>query len=128
MLDLETADWHRWKILQEISGKFQKDWNKFLKISGNFPPEISELTTLVASDVASNMVMKWSSIFPGPPGWASARRELLDFMVEGKINRGRHTDHPAGRHSIWTNECPPPPSPYLSTSTEKIKSKPGETT
>jgi len=30
--------------------------------------------------------------FPGPPGWASARSELLDFMVQGKINRGRHTD------------------------------------
>jgi len=28
----------------------------------------------------------------------------------GKINRGRHTDHPAGHHSIWTNQCPPPPS------------------
>jgi len=27
-----------------------------------------------------------------------------------KINRGRHTDHPAGRHSIRTNQCPPPPS------------------
>jgi len=24
--------------------------------------------------------------FPGPPGWAGARRELLDFMVQGKIN------------------------------------------
>jgi len=30
--------------------------------------------------------------------------------VQGKINRGRHTDHPAGRHSIQTNQCPPPPS------------------
>jgi len=49
--------------------------------------------------------------FPGPPGWAGARRELLDFMVQGKINRGRHTDHPAGCHSIWTNQCPPPPYP-----------------
>jgi len=29
------------------------------------------------------------------------------------INRGRHTDHPAGRHFIWTNQCPPPPSPFL---------------
>jgi len=46
--------------------------------------------------------------FLGPPGWACARRELLDFMVQGKINRGRHTDHPAGRHSIRTNQCPPP--------------------
>ena len=51
--------------------------------------------------------------FPGPPGWAGARRELLDFMVQGKINRGRHTDHPAGRHSIRTNQCPPPPSPIF---------------
>ena len=34
--------------------------------------------------------------------------ELLDFMVQGKINRGRHTDHPAGCHSIRTNQCAPP--------------------
>ena len=40
-----------------------------------------------------------------------ARRELLDFMVQGKINRGRHTDHTAGRHSIRTKQCPPPSSP-----------------
>jgi len=45
--------------------------------------------------------------FPGPPRWAGARRELLDFMVQGKINRGRHTDHPAGRHSIRTKRCSP---------------------
>jgi len=51
--------------------------------------------------------------FPGPPGWAGARRELLDFVVHGKINRGRHTDHPAGRHSIRTNQCPPPPFPHF---------------
>jgi len=34
-------------------------------------------------------------------------------MVEGKINRGRHIDHPAGRHSIWTNQCPRQPSPIF---------------
>jgi len=51
--------------------------------------------------------------FPGPSGWASARREHLDFMVQGKINRGRYTDHPAGRHSIQTNQCLPPPSPHI---------------
>jgi len=44
---------------------------------------------------------RFTALFPGPSGWASARRELLDFMVQGKINRGRHSsDHPAGRHSI----------------------------
>jgi len=34
-------------------------------------------------------------------------------MVQGKINKGRHTDHPAGRHSIRTNQCLPPPSPPI---------------
>ena len=55
----------------------------------------------------------FTALFPGSPGWAGARRELLDFMVQGKINRGKHTDHPAGRHSIWTNQCPPPPSHHF---------------
>jgi len=56
---------------------------------------------------------RFTALFPGPPGWAGGRRELLDFMVQGKINRGRHTDHPAGRHSSRTNQCPPPPSPPI---------------
>jgi len=72
----------------------------------------------------SFITIKWNhtmpqpfySLFPGPPGWAGARRELLDFMVHGKINRRRHTDHPDGRHSIQTsNQCPPPPSPIFFT-------------
>jgi len=56
---------------------------------------------------------RFTALFPGPPGWASARRELLDFMAQGKINRRRHTDHQAGCHSIWTNQCPPSPSPHI---------------
>jgi len=47
-----------------------------------------------------------TALFPGPPGWAGAWRELLDFMAQGEINRGRHTDHSAGNHSIQTNQCP----------------------
>ena len=39
--------------------------------------------------------------------------KLLDFTVQGKINRGRHTDHLAGCHSIRTNQHPPPPSHFL---------------
>jgi len=54
---------------------------------------------------------RFTALFPGPPGSAGARRELLDFMVQRKINRGRHIHHPAGPHSIRTNQCPPPPSP-----------------
>ena len=56
---------------------------------------------------------RFTALFPGPPGWAGARKELLDFVVQGKINRGRHTDHPTGRHSIRANQCPPPPSPIF---------------
>jgi len=48
----------------------------------------------------------FTALFPGPPGWAGARRELLDFMVQGEINRGL-----GGRHSIQSNQCPPRPSP-----------------
>jgi len=66
----------------------------------------------------------FTALFPGPPGWAGARRELLDFMVQGKINRGRHTDHPAGRHSIRTSQCPPPPSPQQTLSKYSRKPKP----
>ena len=39
--------------------------------------------------------------------------QIYTLTTEGKINRGRHTDHPAGRHSIRTNKCPPPLSPIL---------------
>jgi len=34
-------------------------------------------------------------------------------LVQGKIYRGRHTDHPAGRHSISTNQRPPPSSSHF---------------
>ena len=47
--------------------------------------------------------IRFKALFPALPGWASARRELLDSTVQGKINRGRHTDHPAGCHSNRTN-------------------------
>ena len=53
------------------------------------------------------------ALFLGSPRWAGARRELLDFMVQGKINRGRHTDHLAGCHFIRTNQCPPPNMPIF---------------
>ena len=56
---------------------------------------------------------RFTALFPGPARWAGARREPLDFMVQGKINRCRHTDHPAGRHTIQTNQCPSPPSPIF---------------
>ena len=67
----------------------------------------------VCSSGLQDPINLFTALFPGPPAWAGARRELLDFMVQGKINRGRHTDHPAGCHSIWTNQWPPAPSPIF---------------
>jgi len=39
---------------------------------------------------------RFTALFPGLPRWAGARRELLDFIVQGRINTGRQTDRPSG--------------------------------
>jgi len=63
--------------------------------------------------------------FQDHPGEPVPEQKLLDFMVQGKINRGRHTDHPAGRHSIWTNQCAPPPavSGFQTVGEEQLKAR-----
>jgi len=46
--------------------------------------------------------------------WVSwCRKRTSGFYGAREIKRGRHTDHPAGRHSVRTNQCPPPPSPDI---------------
>jgi len=46
--------------------------------------------------------------------WCQKRTSgLYGARGQGEINRGRHTHHPAGRHSIRANQCPPPPSPIF---------------
>ena len=40
---------------------------------------------------AHHTTLPFTAPFPGPPGCAGAKTELLDFIVQGKINRGRHT-------------------------------------
>jgi len=76
---------------------------------------VKTLTTKTTPEEPPSHHTRFTALFPGPPGWASARRELLDFMVQGKINRGRHIDHSAGHLSIQTNQCSPPPSPHKNT-------------
>jgi len=47
---------------------------------------------------------RFTALFPGPPGWAGARRKLLlDFMVLGRMTRIT-TDNPGGCHSIWISQ------------------------
>jgi len=62
-----------------------------------------------ACDTNSNILNththnRFTALFPGPSGWAGARRELLDFMVQGKINRGIHT--PSGLTSAHLHHPP----------------------
>jgi len=51
--------------------------------------------------------------FRDHPGELVPEENVWTLLVQGKISRGRHTDHPAGRHSIRTKQCPPPPSPHF---------------
>jgi len=45
---------------------------------------------------------RFMALFLGPPRWAGARRELLYLMVQGKINRNRHTDDQAKKWSKFS--------------------------
>jgi len=58
---------------------------------------------------------RFTALFPGLPKSVGARRKLhLDFMVLGRITRGRHSDNPGGRHSIQTNQqCTSINPPFL---------------
>ena len=60
--------------------------------------------------LCDNTHTTFTALFPYHPGEPVPGENPIRFMVQGKINRGRHTDQPAGRHSIRTNQCPPPPS------------------
>jgi len=51
--------------------------------------------------------------FFGTTRVSRCQKKTSGLMVPVKINRGRHTDNLAGRHSIRTNQCPPPsPLPW----------------
>jgi len=53
------------------------------------------------------------SFFRDQQDMSRCQKRTSGLMVQGEINRGRHTDHPAGHHSIRTNQCPPPPHPFF---------------
>jgi len=72
--------------------------------------ETGERTNAMHTLTHTHMHNRFTALFPGPAGEPVPEE---DFKVQGEINRGRHTDHPAGRHSIRTNQCPPPPSPIF---------------
>ena len=84
------------------------EWKKLQKIGQQF-------TKLQAKAQQHHLGSQWpththnrlTALFLGLSGWAGARINLLlDFYGSRKDNRSRHTDHPAGRHSIQTNQRP----------------------
>jgi len=50
--------------------------------------------------------------FRDHPGEPVLEENFWTLWCKGRLT-GRHTDHPAWHHSIWTNQCPAPPSPYF---------------
>jgi len=53
--------------------------------------------------------------FSGTTRVSRCQKRTSGLNGASKINRGRHTDNPAGRHSIQTKQCPPPSSPIFCT-------------
>jgi len=70
-------------------------------------------TTTTTTTVSTTITTVLWLFFRNYPGEPVPEKKFVDFMVQGTIKRGRHTDHPAGHHSIRTNQCPPPPSPHF---------------
>jgi len=80
-----------------------KYWNE--KGSRKSKDNLNKYGLIVFKTTAPQVHNRFTARFPGPPRWAGARRKLLlDFMMLGRITRGRHTDNPCRRHSIWTNQ------------------------
>jgi len=103
-----TVFWMRWHSHGEVCSYHIQCYHILLLPA--YSVSLITKNAVMCTIILNTTTVLWP-FFPGPSGWAGARRELLDFMVQGKIKRGRHTDHPAGRHSVRTNQCPTPPSP-----------------
>jgi len=73
-------------------------------------PWIQAYFTLWCDRLCRSTTIISRPFFRDHPGEPVPEENLWTYMVQGKINGGRHTDHPAGRHSIQSNQCLPPPS------------------
>jgi len=82
--------------------------HKTIKVWMKQEAAVSRFTKAVRTTTTTTVLRPFS----GPTRVSRCQKRTLDFMVQEKVNRGRHTNHPARRHSIRTNHCPPPPSPH----------------
>jgi len=80
----ECTCWATWwwkYVALKRTAEDRKEWQK-LKSWKSY-------TCFLADYLNHHHHNRFTALFPGPPRWAGARRELLDFMVHGKTNRGR---------------------------------------
>ena len=61
--------------------------------------------------------------FSGTTRVSRCQKRTSGLTVQGEINRGRHTDHPAGRHSIWTNQYPLPSNRHHRSCGDRLEGK-----
>ena len=107
------ASWSEagWRQSMSDSWWSGRNWRKNVDISWHCDRMTMSLHSnswsAIATHTQTHTHNRFTALFPGPYGWAGARRELLDFMVQVEIN------HPAGHHSIRTNQCPRPPTPHI---------------
>jgi len=79
-------------------------WHSFLRTrqDGSCHQQLYQSTTTVL----------WP-FFRDNPGEPVPEENFWTLWCKGILNRGKHTDHLAGRHSIRTNQCPHLPSPHF---------------
>jgi len=101
------------QLLQSASGDWYKtssllsDWSKMHQ------------SNILLSDACSNQFIYTTNTNTTTittilrPFFRDHPREPVpeENLWTGKINRGRHTNHPVGHHSIRTKQCPRPSSP-----------------
>ena len=110
-LPIYAGLWHA-QVQQWLQFMYRRSQNQLTSICCWFHPNFSWYVKVDSPPPPSHH-NHFMTVSPGPSGRACARRDTSGLMVQGKINRGIHTDRSAGCHSIRTNQCPPPPFPHF---------------
>jgi len=65
---------------------------------------------LVRTEKHTHTHKRFMALFPGSPGEPVPEQNFWTLWRKGRLYGGWHIDHLAGRYSIRTKQCPPPPS------------------
>jgi len=96
----------RWAVGLEFRITFLQERQQLLHHAADVVAVDERKTQLHCTSTPPHHHNRFTALFPGVPGWAGARRELLDFMMQGRLTK-------ADILTIRTNQCLPPPSPHI---------------